>query len=482
MVYLRISTKLLGVISTIVLVRLLAPEDFGLMALAVSIYAFAEQLRTFNFGMAIIQNQRASAAHYHCAWSLEITLSIGAALLVVFAAPQVASFYENEHLSSVLYIMAMIIVVNGLANIGIIDFQKTMRFDREFALFFSSKVGSFLITIVLALALRNYWALVLGMLANALFSTLLSYHMHAFRPRFSLKLWRELMSFSSWIFINNSLQFFNQNIQNFILGKTMGPGKLGMFSVANEVSTVTHGELIAPINKATYPAYALLAEDSDTLQKSFLKNTAVIFFLSIPSGLGIAAIAPALVPVVFGEQWLDTIPLIKLLAIASIFTAIQTNAGYIFMALKKQYLSTLAHACRACLLIPLLIYLSASNGLTGAATAILVAAAASFPVTQYLVNKVLGISLKAFLLGLLRPALAGVLMFYVVAAYITTSNESATALQLITGVALGFALYSAGTTLLWLVMGKPAGPERDIIKTVKNWWASLPHHAAKDLP
>jgi lipopolysaccharide exporter len=468
MLTLRFSVKGIALVSTMILARLLMPEDFGLIALAMSVYSFLELMRAFGFGTALIQNQSASRRHYDTAWTLQFIFSSGAALLLVLVAYPVSQFYDESRLFYVLIMLAVSMWLSGLGNIGAVDFQKKMQFHREFVFGLSVKLAGFFVTIPLAFYLRNYWALLIGMLVGNLAAVILSYLMHPYRPKFSLQATRELMGFSSWLLLNNFLMFANQHSQNFVIGKLGGSGAVGLLSVSTEISSLTTAEIVAPINRAAYPGYAKFSNDKPLLRDAYLKVLGSIILIAVPSALGIAAIAPIFVPVLLGEKWQAAVPVIQIIAISNVFTAMSTNSGYVYLAMARQRISTALTSFRLLIFLPLLIHFSNLEGVIGAAKALFITQIVLFPISQGVLGHILGIRWTDLGRLMLRPMLSGLAMVGVVSAFVSSLSLQKLDIHglamLGSSVFLGFSVFSIVLLLLWRMAGKPEGAEKYLVE------------------
>ncbi|MEO1574516.1 MAG: oligosaccharide flippase family protein, partial [Pseudomonadota bacterium] len=333
MVLMRLSIRFIGLISTLILLRLLAPSDFGLVMIVTATVAIIELMRAFGFQIALIQDQDAGRDEYNTVWTMEVTMALVTALILVLIARPAAAFYEDPRLEVLFYIVAAVNGLHGFSNVGIVDFRKELQFKREFRYNVSIKVIGFVVTITSAWLLRSYWALILGMVATKLSGLGLSYLMHPYRPSFSLASLGKLFSFSRWIFLNNMGIVSRMRGPDFIIGKVAGTAGLGIYSVAYEISNLATTELIAPINRALLPGFAKIAADAPRARAAFIKASSVMALFSLPIAVGIAATAPLIGPVVLGEKFLAAVPLIEMLAVAGVVTAIASPITSCLIAL-----------------------------------------------------------------------------------------------------------------------------------------------------
>ncbi len=208
MVLFKLVERGLGLISTLILARLLAPEDFGVIAMALSFIAMAELLSAFSFDTAIIQNQSATKAHYNSAWTCSVLLGLSITLLMISLAYPIANFYRKPELMWVVIALSFGPFLTGAQNIGVVAFLKELDFRKEFKFQVSRKFISFLIVVPLAFLFRSYWALVTGILVSKLAGTVISYLRHPYRPRPDLSKVGVLFNFSRWLLVNIYAGFF----------------------------------------------------------------------------------------------------------------------------------------------------------------------------------------------------------------------------------------------------------------------------------
>ena len=476
MVGLRLSLKSISIISTMILARLLTPLDFGLMALVSSIYAMIELFKAFSFDMALIQNQKTAREHYDTAWTLNIIFSVIASFFIVLCSKPLSHYYEDPRLTSALLIIALTVLIDGFNNVGTVEFRKQLNFSKEFKYQLLVKTGGFCITIPLAYYMHNYWALLLGMLSSTVISVLLSYILQSYRPKLSLKEKNELFSFCSWLYFNNFLQVINKNSQNFILGRISGSSKLGIFSLADEIANIATTEIIAPINRAAYPGYAKLADNILDLKSIYLKTMGFIAIIGLSCSTGVAVVAPLLVPLLLGEQWHDTIPIIQVIALASAADSLNTNASYIYITLKKQYIITRLLLLKTLLLLPLLLILSEKYSIQGAAFAILMTSTFMLPVNLFKISIVLNINWIEYLRCLYRPIIASTMMVCLLKALIIPTQDQQTfdmLLFLAASILIGAFTFCITLLLLWKLAGNAEDPEYMILKLLQQKFGKL---------
>jgi O-antigen/teichoic acid export membrane protein len=468
MVLFKLLERSIGLCSTIVLARLLVPEDFGLVALATAMIAALELLSAFSFDVLLIQKRQAERSHYDTAWTLNVLVGAVLSGLVLLLAGPAAQFYSEPRLAPVMWLLALAPLVGSLENIGVVAFRKEMQFRKEFAFLLAKKLVAVAVTISLAFTLRNYWALVAGIVTGRVVTTSLSYWVHPFRPKFSLAHGREMANFSTWMYLSNMASFVANKSSDFIVGKFAGPASLGVFSIAYEMSNLPTSELVAPINRAVFPGYAQLAGDASRLRDAYLRVIAVIALATIPAGVGIAATASVFVPLIFGPKWAEAVPLIGVLACFGLLQSLQNNCGSVYYALGRQRTNATILVAYDVLLVAALVSFTMRWGAIGAAFALLCSAAVMVPANIATVCRYLEIRPRAFFAVVWRPA-AGAATMYGVLAWLERALDPGLAAAhlfavLLVLVAMGAATYVATVAVLWRLNRAPAGAETDVLR------------------
>lgn len=477
MVLFKLIERSIGLVSTLILARILSPTDFGVIAMALSFIFLAEQLAAFSFDIALIQNQSATREHYDTAWTCNLLLGLSITLIMVVLAYPVSLFYQKPEVVWVVIALGMGPLINGAVNIGIVAFRKDLNFRKEFYFQLSRKALGFLIVVPAALWLQNYWALVIGTMSARVFALAMSYVMHPYRPRFSLAKFRDLFSFSRWLLINNFIGFFKERTSDFFVGRLFGAGSLGVYNVAVEFANLPSTELSAPINRALLPGFAKM-KDTEAVTSAYSNALSLMAALAIPCAAGLAALAPYFVPVVLGAKWLEAVPLIQILAFNGALLMFHSPICSILVARGHPRKTMIGNGFFVALLLVLLGTMSLGAerwGVSGAAFATVLTSVISTPFYLYLLRRGLGISPRVFLVAIARPVtaaavMAGVLV-WVMPAYDVAMPTSRAVLNFLAGVGGGAVVYLAALSSLWGLAGRPAGPERMFLDRVRALWA-----------
>jgi PST family polysaccharide transporter len=486
MVLFKLVDRGLAIISTLILARLLVPADFGLVAMAMSVIAILELATSFSFEVALIQRTRVEREHYDTAWTLNALLALACAAATALLAYPTALFYGEPRLTAVMLALAGGWIFNGLENPGLVDFRRHMDFRREFYFMAAKRILSFMIAIALAATLQTYWALVIGSIAGRVLGVALSYRMHEFRPRPCLRAARELFGFSGWMLANNLLSVAQAKVPHFAVGRYLGSQPLGLFTVGAEVAQIPSADLIAPINRVLFPGLARLADDLGQLKKTFLDAVAATTLFAVPAAVGIAAVAEPLVLVLLGPKWVEAVPVIRIMALASAVSAVTSCNGSAYLALGQPRFITLVASVRVAIIVPLALVLTAHLGLAGAAYAELGVAVLGLGVSLPVVLRRLSIRVREFAAQLWRPALGSAVMAYAVLLLLDWMSGATSSLRalpvLAAAVTFGIIVYIAAIGCLWLLAGRPPGAERLLITRIDEWLKPMSAASARRSP
>jgi lipopolysaccharide exporter len=471
----RAVVRLLGFISTLVLARLLAPADFGLVAMAMSIAAALELMTSFGFDSALVQERRITRAHYDTAWTLNLSMAVALALVLALTAGFAAAFYREPRLEHLMLFIGIQYVLGSAVNPGTVDFRRDLTFDREFVMQVGPKLAGIMVVLPLAFWLRDYRALIAGMLFASASSCLLSYRMHPHRPRWCVEQARGLFRFSRWLLLNNFVGFLRKRSADFIVGRAFGTAPLGVFSIGAEIAALPSTDMVAPINRVLFPSYVKLADDPERLRAGFQLTLAFIALLVLPVCAGLAAVADPLVRVALGEKWLDVVPLIPPLAIAGAANVLQTNTSAVYNAIGRPRLIALTGGIQAALLIPILIAAAAWFGLVGVAQAfVLHSLLFALPIAYWIFFLNTPIRPRDVWVVSWRPVVACAVMYLVVSQFLQFAGGRHEFLQtlatLVVASLIGALTYTAMILMLWQAAARPAGAESAVLEQAVTRW------------
>jgi O-antigen/teichoic acid export membrane protein len=450
-----------------ILARLLLPEDFGLVAIAISVIAIVESFANLNIDAALIRDRTDGTALYDSAWTINVAAACLLALIIVFGAEPAAAFFKEPRVAPILYWLAVATALGGFTNIAIVEFQKRLDFRTDFAFQFAVRIVSVALTVAAAFVLRNYWALVIGAVSRAALRVALSYVARPYLPRLSLARLRPLLSFSRWLLADNVISAINSRVSQLILGRLTAVDLLAFYTLGAEIARLATTEVQAPIRRAIYPGFALLADEIEALRKMFLSSAALLTLVGLPIASGIGFTADYAVIFMLGGGWLPTIPIVQILTLGGVIVSLRTGSHLVYMAVNRPHLNLWLSAIALAVSIPLLIVGVRADGIAGAAWASVAVALILLLADYAIVMPILRLRLTQLVACFWRP-LAGV-AFMAAALYgirlilPPPTGWTFAAFALVLCVVTGAVAYTAAVLALWQASGRPEGAEHAIL-------------------
>ncbi len=462
MVAFRWIDRLIGLVSIAILARLLAPDDFGIVGYAMLVIGILEIFTGIATDAELIRHRHADATYYNAAWTMNVLRGLAIALLMIAAMHPAMVFFREPRLGAVMLALAAIPALRGFENVGIVEFRKHLRFDREFRYLLTTRMLGTIVTIALAFALRTYWALVAGTVLRTALGVALSYRFHPFRPRMNLARVPEIFRFSRWMMLQGLAAGVHERLPALIVGREWGSSALAFFNIGREIADLSATEIRAPIRRALYPGLAEIAERRHRLREVLVESTGMFALLTMPIPLGIALVAEDFVPLFLGLRWQPIVGVLQPLCIAASVSAIGTNSQLALMATNRSNLTAFAALARL-IVLALFVMLGASHGVTGIAYAVATVNCVMLIADYTLSARVFDIAARRFVAVVGRPIAASLAMCAVVWLFRTglgPAGDIAARVGSLTASALLGALVYIGVVLsLWIAAGRPDGAE-----------------------
>jgi lipopolysaccharide exporter len=468
----RLLTRALGLVSTLFLVRLLLPVDFGLVTLATSFSQAIDSLSSIGVEEAVIREKQPSRELYDSAFTINVIRGVATSIIIAAAAWPMARFFDDLRLFPVTLLLAVGSIVSAFENIGIVDFRRHITFHKEFVLMAVPRLVSIMVAISLAFLLHNYLALVIAILTRIVMQVAMGYIMHPYRPRFGLPAWRQIAGFSFWSWLLSLSGLLKDRSESFVIGRVFDITQVGVFSLGMEIAAIPTTELISPLSRAVFSGFAAArssnASEADT-GETFLRVVGLTTLIALPAGVGISLVADPIVKLAFGPNWAGATGVIQVLGVAltatifgSVSGALMNAHALLKTALRAQVLATIVK-------ILVLIALVIPFGLVGGAVA--VGLATAFENLLYLAITTRFLKLRGSdLLAATWRSLIGVVVMtgglvtlHLGWNIVPNNSTAALVIDMALAMSLGSGLYAATVALCWMAAGHPSGAERDVL-------------------
>ena len=329
----NMTSQLLMALIGIILGRLLTPADYGMVGMLAIFTAITGSLQESGFTAALTNLKEATHREYNAVFWTSTGISILLYLVLYISAPLIADYFHQPGLIplSRLVFASLLLAGIGIAHAAYM-FRNMMNREKAITGFFAL-VGSGIIGITLALNGYSYWSLAWQQFAYICIINIGRLYYVRWMPSFHIDLSpiREMIGFSSKILITNIINQVNNNILSFIFGRLFTAGAVGNYTQAAKWNTMGHSLISGTMQQVAQPVLASINEEENRQLNVFRKMLRFTAFLSMPAMLGLAFIADFIV-VLLGEQWTDSVPLLRMLCISGAFLPIHTLYQNLFIS------------------------------------------------------------------------------------------------------------------------------------------------------
>jgi O-antigen/teichoic acid export membrane protein len=401
----EVGLSVLGFVRSVVLARLLTPDIFGVMALAMVVVRAIETFTRPGVAQALIARQQDFDKACNTAYTMLVVRGFLLAAMLAAVAPWIGDFYESPTLPLMLQVLGGVFILTGFRNINIIARQRELEFRSLTYLAQVSAIVGTIATIAIAWWLRSVWALVAGQLISAILGAVLSYVFIPGRPRFEFdrEVARDLMRYGKFITGSSMLLYIATEIDTAVIGKVLGHAELGYYTVAFTIVHMTTTQLAKVAAGIMMPAYSKLQADLPALRNAYLRTLGLVMFAVLPASLGLVLVAEPLVRVVYGEKWLLAVVPLQLLAVFGLFRSLAAFTGYLFEGIGQPKVAFTMAGVRLAVLLPLVVPAALYYGLPGVAITVTAGMAAQWVVGLCYLHRRLDIGFGKILRTMWQP-------------------------------------------------------------------------------
>ena len=322
----RIGAELVSFIVSIVLARLLSPDDYGLIALVTVFIAISTVFVNSGLGTALVQKKDADQIDFSTVFYFNVFTCGIIYLALFFFAPLIAKFYSKPDLIPVIRVLSLTIIISAIKNVQSAYVSKNMLFRRFFFSTIGGTIGAAVVGIAMAYCGFGVWALVAQQLFNNLVDTIILWLTVRWRPtrHFSLKRLRELFSFGWKILASSLLHTFYTNLRTLIIGKVYTSADLAYYEKGRSFPNLVVTNINSSIDSVLLPVMSSAQDDKEMVKNMCRRSIMVSSYLMWPMMIGLAVIAKPLISILLTEKWLLAVPYLQIACISLGFEPLQT--------------------------------------------------------------------------------------------------------------------------------------------------------------
>jgi len=471
----NVLQRTLGLASMLILARLLTPEDYGVVAAALLIVELFNELSRIGINQYILGKSELSDQDLNTAWTLQLGIRVVLALIIVIFSAPLAAFFDFDALRLVLCAAAAVPVIEALQNPGIFLLQRMYSYKAISFIHIMSKLLGVACGIAVALMFRSYWALIVNGAVAAASLMLLSYVIHAHRPRLSLRNIKSQWNFSQWNLARAIVGYSRSKSDNFLVGRLFGMESLGFYSMSKQLATLPQEQLVLPISDIVTSTIGGTDERKSFAHLSLTKLIVTVAGFILPFVLILFSLTDELVLLLLGEQWQKNSDLIRLLAPLSLTYAgcalIETSLVAIGRVKDVFILDVITLLMvLACLAIAIF----SNSGIEMFALIRTLAGLLVLIFSYFFIKRFLALDTVSLLLSLLPIAISGGVCWYVLVTLQSFGNESGWSSFWILFVAGGLGMLVYFCTMCALLFGtKRTTDELQVLKNMIGKGADL---------
>lgn len=456
----RWIARVMGFINTLVMARLLVPEDYGIVAMGMLVVGLIQTFLDFSPTLALMRKNQVTREEIDSAWTLRLIQGCSAGAFITLCAPLAATYFKEPRLLEILWVFAACVILASASNLAQTLALKEFNYTLDFKISIIGKLVSVITTIGFGLFLRDYRALVLGIVAGYLTPFLLSYNLHKYRPRWNTSKISEIWKLTKWILVSNVVGFLLRKTDEFIAGRIGSTAEFGIYNVGSDLGQLPVSEVGPAMQRAILPVLASIQDNVDRTKQAVLKTLSAINTVIWPIGLGFAALSLEATELILGSKWIDASPYV---AVFAIIATLQSSGGPL-----RSYLALIGHTkvlsnitwLEFCSFALLAVALISNYHLVGLAYARMISSLFSSIYLVVATKKYGNFEYSKIISNYIRPISTSVAMFFLVSALINTIDSNH--LKLIAGISFGAVFYILITALTWQLSGRPEGFESTI--------------------
>lgn len=315
LVVMRFFQRTLGLISTLILARILLPADFGIIAIAALVIHFADIFSNTGIQQYVVQKTALDDEDVNSAWTLDILLKGGMTLLLLTSAPLLAHWYDNPSIGQAVAVLSSAILLRAFMNPGLHILRRNLEYRAIFYLQLGQKALSFMAVIMVALLYQSFWAIVVGDLVSALVGVVMSYAVSRYRPRFSRQRMATQWQFSKWMLSRGFIGYARAQVDVFIVSRLFPLALLGQYNLSRELTVMPANDVIVPAVEPLIAAFAQVKNDTVALLYQLQVALLAIVLFIAPVCVFMFLYADAIVALLLGPQWAAAAEIMRWLTI-----------------------------------------------------------------------------------------------------------------------------------------------------------------------
>jgi len=443
----QVTLQGLRFISVAILARILSPDDFGMVAMVTIVTSVAAHLIDMGFVEVVVQRKEITQKQLSTIYWIILSTGIALCLLVSAISPFIARFFNNEQVGPLLAVSSLIFVIHSSASLHSALLRKKLQFHKSSIADIGDAFGYVAGALPAAFAGLGVWSLVIGNITGYIPGTILRWIFARWHPSFvfSVSSLKDIWKFGAANVSTRMVYTVMDRLDYLIIGKFLSAATLGFYYMSLRIIRMPADSLTFIGNRISLPAFALVQDDTQRLQRGLLKGESFLSLIAIPLFTGLAIVAPELISVFVGAKWLPAVSSLRILCVAGCVSILNIGVPAMFLAKGRPDINLKLSLMQLVILVPALL-IGVRFGPASVAIVISSVSLLVWLIRQLFVHRLIKLSFKEYLSSL-RPAFfASLIMAAVLLSFrylIMGMFDVPDIILLISEVLIGIAVYIA---------------------------------------
>jgi O-antigen/teichoic acid export membrane protein len=473
----RLATRAIDLLALVVLGRLLSPADFGLVAIAMSVMMIVEAVMELPVFFALVAFRERERAHYDTAFTLLVIKGMLLTLVLLVLAWPLSQIYNDHRLIWLVCVLGIAPVSRGLGSPRMIDYSINFDFRPNFVMEVIGKLVGLTLSVTLAWSTQSYWALAAGTVAVPITTSVLSYIYAPYLPTITIKEWRAFSGFLGWTTLTQAIAAANWQMDQLLLGRFVSRFELGRFSMASNLSLIPWQIFIVQVISPLLVAFSQVKDDAARLKAAYRKSVTTIVTIGLPVMVGMSITAEPIIRIILGDQWLESVSMLRWLALAAIPPMFAAPLSPLSIALNRTIIFFWLALIEAAVKLPLTLVIIYFYGIEGVLMLRVALSVVMVTCSMLAARDLIRLSLWEQLVGSWRAVLSVLVMAVTVMPLESLLGRGGGVPQLIFGLAImagiGACAYAGSIFALWRLSGRPPGLEADVLSALETYSGKL---------
>lgn len=438
----RFSVQILRFILTIILARLVTPNEYGLIAMLTIFLQLGQTFVDSGFSSALIQKSNRNEVDFATCFYFNFLFSCLIYLILYIFSPYIGLFYNEPILSIIIKYSGINLILSSLSLVQRTKLTIDLNFKKQTKITLIATILSGLIGIILAYLKYGVWALVAESLLNNLFICILLWISSKWKPlfTFSVNSFKHLFNFGGKLLGAAILNTLYINMYSLVIGKFYTATDVGYYNRAYSFSQFTSYNITGIITRATYPIQCKLQDDPEQLQASLIKHLRISGFIVFPATLLLAAISKPFISFILTDKWLEVANLLPILCISYLWFPLCTMNNLILYVKNRTDYALKSEIVKKCIAVSILIF-TLPFGIKILCWGFLLYNLSDYLITLFFVKKVLNIKIIGQI-KIIIPILISAFIPYIIVSIFSNYNSLPDALNLILSICLYIIIYT----------------------------------------